>query len=102
VSYVYCCYQEICRGCRNKQEKISGGTSKTDNPSQRNPKNMLARLGSVLYWLGCGLAALLVIFFLFLVFSPSTAEVKFSPFLLAGALIVWLIGRACRYVLSGR
>jgi hypothetical protein len=66
---------------------------------------ILARFGHVLYWFGC-IAA--VITFLF-VGSASMGKQPAFPeavlqFLLGGALYaipVWLVGLACRYVLSG-
>jgi hypothetical protein len=58
---------------------------------------MLARLGDVLYWAGCQLAVLLV--------AAATVLVLnlFELLILIGlAVIVWMISRACRYVLAGR
>jgi hypothetical protein len=62
---------------------------------------MLARLGEVLYWAGCLLAALLV--------AAAIAYYNFEDIklvelliLIGLAVIVWMIGRACRYVLAGR
>jgi hypothetical protein len=66
---------------------------------------MLARLGDVLYWLGCILAGLTVAAGAFLWFAEGHAR-KDGIAVVAGflvfALILWLIGRACRYVLAGR
>jgi hypothetical protein len=58
---------------------------------------MLARLGSVLYWLGCIVAAVFI----------AEAQYRKDGYgtvigFAVGALIVWLIGRAFRYVLAGR
>jgi hypothetical protein len=67
---------------------------------------MLARLGSVLYWFGCG-AALIVLAFGGLVayeernFAWSSTPATLVVFLVLAGL-VWLAGRACRYVLAGR
>ena len=62
---------------------------------------MLARLGDVLYWVGCLLAVLLV--------AAAIAYYNFEDIklvelliLIGLAVIVWMIGRACRYVLAGR
>jgi hypothetical protein len=58
---------------------------------------MLARLGDVLYWVGCLLAVLLV--------AAATVLVLnlFELLILTGlAVIIWMISRACRYVLAGR
>jgi hypothetical protein len=62
---------------------------------------MLARLGDVLYWTGCLLAALLLVAAgaYYKVEDIKTAELIF---LIGFAVIVWLIGRACRYVLAER
>jgi hypothetical protein len=62
---------------------------------------MLARLGDVLYWTGCLLTALLLVAAgaYYKVEDIKTAELIF---LIGFAVIVWLIGRACRYVLAER
>jgi hypothetical protein len=59
---------------------------------------MAARLGDVLYWLGCvvatatgGLAAYALTF-------PGGEPSVIA--IIAGS--IWLLGRACRYVLAGR
>jgi hypothetical protein len=61
---------------------------------------MLARLGDVLYWVGCLLAVLLV--------AAAIAYYNFGDIRLAelllviGIAVIWMIARACRYVLAGR
>jgi hypothetical protein len=62
---------------------------------------MLARLGDVLYWAGCLLAVLLVAA---AIAYYNFGDIKlFELLILIGlAVIVWMIGRACRYVLAGR
>ena len=62
---------------------------------------MLARLGDVLYWAGCLLAVLLVAA---AIAYYNFEDIKlFELLILIGlAVIVWMIGRACRYVLAGR
>jgi hypothetical protein len=62
---------------------------------------MLARLGDVLYWVGCLLAALLVAA---AIAYYNFGNIKlFELLILIGlAVIVWMISRACRYVLAGR
>jgi hypothetical protein len=67
---------------------------------------ILARLGHVLYWLGC--IAAVITFLFFGAASMGKGELSFPEvvpqFLLGGALYaipVWLMGLACRYVLSG-
>ena len=65
---------------------------------------MLARLGNVLYWLGCIVAALLVIGGFALWFSEGRYRPDGYNVLIGFgvvAFVVWLIGRACRYVLAG-
>jgi hypothetical protein len=66
---------------------------------------MLARLEDVLYWTGCLVGILLVAA---AVAFYSSAAIKPAEVVLISALliglgaVVWLIGRACRYVLAGR
>ena len=61
---------------------------------------MAARLGDVLYWAGCGLAAIVFVLSLFLAFDEiGTPAVAVGTVF---ASLLWLAGRACRYVLSGR
>jgi hypothetical protein len=68
-------------------------------------ESALGRFGQVLYWAGCGFAAL---FFCFAVLGvlDATAVGK-TPSALSVLLIVasglsWVVGRACLYVLAGR
>jgi hypothetical protein len=65
---------------------------------------MLARLGNVLYWLGCILAALIIAAAIVEWFGEAqylpngwVIIFEFAVF----AFVVWGIGRMCRYVLSG-
>jgi hypothetical protein len=65
------------------------------------------RLGNVLYWTGCGLAGLIVLLGVVLYFGvdPTSAAGR-SPgliLLVAGAIafLVWLVGRAARYIMAG-
>lgn len=62
---------------------------------------MLARLGNVLYWLGCGLAAVVFITFMSEAFSGTRFQYEAAIAAVGFALVIWLIGRACRYVLNG-
>jgi hypothetical protein len=66
---------------------------------------MVARLGNVLYWIGCGVAVLLVASGIMLwVGEGYTRSDHGIPGLIGFAVMAvlcWLIGRACRYVLSG-
>jgi hypothetical protein len=59
---------------------------------------MLARLGDVLYWAGCLLASLLVAA---AIAYYNFEDIKLFELLLVIviAVIVWMIARACRYVL---
>lgn len=63
---------------------------------------MLARLGNVVYWLGCILAAATVAFWVVLVHTTNDGRDAFGVALFAIVAVgFWLIGRAFRYVLSG-
>ena len=61
-------------------------------------RNMVVRLGNVLYWAACILAALVA------AFSLVVWQYDWANLALGGAigLGVWLVGRALRYVLAGR
>jgi hypothetical protein len=61
---------------------------------------MFARLGDVLYLAGCGLGLLWML--VLATFVPrSDAPVLFGMFLLLPAMLVWIVGIACVYVLRG-
>jgi hypothetical protein len=61
---------------------------------------MITRLGNVLYWAGCVLAA--VVLALGAWVSLEGREVGYVLGAAIGlAAIIWLVGRACRYVLAG-
>jgi len=63
---------------------------------------MVARLGSILYWLGCIVAVLLLALGALVWFNRTHAGDVATVLMLAfSAAIVWLIARACRYVLAG-
>ena len=59
---------------------------------------MAARLGNVLYWLGCAVAIVLALLGVLILFghSPGMAVFLFVP-----AAVAWGLGAAARYVLSG-
>jgi hypothetical protein len=59
------------------------------------------RLGRVLYWLGCGAAGAIVVLGVLMLIGEPRMGVLFAVAVLTVALLVWLAGRACRYVLSG-
>jgi hypothetical protein len=61
---------------------------------------MVERLGHVLYWAGCVAAILTIAIGVFLSWGERhTWEVGVVTFVIA--VLFWLIGRACRYVLVG-
>jgi hypothetical protein len=59
------------------------------------------RLGRVLYWLGCGLTGAIVLLGALMLIGDARMGVPFAVTVLIVAVLVWLVGRACRYVLSG-
>ena len=66
---------------------------------------MLVRLGNVLYWIGCAIALLLAIGGVFAGLNESTSTKnawEVLAFFEAGALLAWLAGKGCRYILSGK
>lgn len=71
---------------------------------------MTARLGNVLYWLGCGIAALYAVGGIVAlsvgIFYTATEHTDWdlyilSPMLLGIGGLIWLAGRALRYILAG-
>jgi hypothetical protein len=66
---------------------------------------MAGRIGNVLYWLGCALAALTIAAGVALYVSEGQSRSDgigiFIGFLVAAA-VVWVIGRALLYVLAAR
>ena len=67
---------------------------------------MIARLGNILYWTANGLAVLLTflgaIGFVIALINHADEGMILAPMMIVLAIPVWLIGRACRYVLAGR
>jgi hypothetical protein len=67
---------------------------------------VIARLGNVLYWVANGLAALLallgVIGFVIALVNKAGDGMILMPIMIALAIPVRLVGRACLYVLAGR
>ena len=69
---------------------------------------MAARLGDILYWLGCGVSALswlwvgtnIVAMLWFGSTTPDDTLVHILVFT-GAALASWAIGRACQYILAG-
>jgi hypothetical protein len=58
--------------------------------------NVLKRLGDVLYWVGCILAASVV------VWGVHEDDPYIFALAVVGAFSIWTIGRAWRYILSGK
>jgi hypothetical protein len=61
---------------------------------------MVARLGNVLYWTGC-LVVVLILGALVYAWAAQALELFNVPVLLIIAVLIWLFGLACRYVLGG-
>ncbi|ODM80953.1 hypothetical protein [Bradyrhizobium elkanii] len=79
--------------------------AKTKQLEQRPAKT--ARLGNALYLIGCIVAAICIATgaITAIVMHNSGGDVAFAPIvggvIAALGLISWLIGRVCRYILSG-
>ncbi len=63
---------------------------------------MAARLGNVLYWIGCGIAVLSLIFAATLLVGAHRDDKLIAGLPLIAGVLAWLAGRAARYVLGGR
>jgi hypothetical protein len=64
---------------------------------------VLSRLGDILYWLACILAALIVVWGALSCLRADHAEDPYVCVLLAvAAFAIWVIGRASRYILAGK
>ena len=62
---------------------------------------MVERLGMVLYWIGCGLAVATLLFMAFVTtYGKPEGFVVVLMVLFAG--LCWGVGRACKFVLTGR
>jgi hypothetical protein len=80
-----------------------------DRVPKQHDDTMLARLGNVLYWAGCILAAVPLGYAAWVIISGGGIQIPirsddlwfFAIFAVLGA-IPWAIGWACRYVLSGQ
>jgi hypothetical protein len=62
---------------------------------------MAARLGNVLYWTATTIAVLLALLAARLYEFGGSEPLAIWGVIIVAAL-VWLIGRACRYILAGR
>lgn len=72
------------------------------NVSTKRPSSMAARLGDVLYWGFSGLAVLWLVLGVMLSMNAKPDIEFFSWFFGVPAVLSWLVGRACRYVLAAR
>jgi hypothetical protein len=63
---------------------------------------VVARLGQVLYWAACGLAALIAATGAYILMTGPENDRGASVGMMGSSVVVWLIGRACLYVLAGR
>jgi len=62
---------------------------------------MPARLGKVIYWIACGLAPIWMVGSAFSLPWPVHDWPLGISEVIAGALLIWGIGRAALYILSG-
>ncbi len=62
----------------------------------------LIHLGDVLYWTASGLAVIIVAFIVWTAVESGLTDYVFTSIILGAAALIWLFGRACRYVLAGR
>jgi len=64
---------------------------------------MAARLANAIYWAAC-IAAVLWALFVFAIGAVQTRPdwTISTPIAIVGAVVIWIIGRAIRYVLAGR
>jgi hypothetical protein len=64
---------------------------------------MLARLGNVIYWAACAVAALIAIGAVFVFINDTDKTEKWTLTAIYGGIgiFIWLAGLACRYVLRG-
>jgi hypothetical protein len=64
---------------------------------------VLSRLGDILYWLACIVAALIVVWGALSCFRADRADDPYLCALMAvAAFAIWAGGRACRYIFSGK
>lgn len=63
---------------------------------------MAERLGIVLYWTGVIITGLLVVLAAFIFNEPGRDSWILALVFAGAGVVVWLIGRACKYVLAGR
>jgi hypothetical protein len=64
---------------------------------------VLSRLGDVLYWLGSFLALVVAVWgAVFCLYGERAEDPYVCLVVAAAAFSIWVIGRACRYILSGK
>jgi hypothetical protein len=68
---------------------------------------MVERLANVIYWLGCSVAVIFVIWAALLTWASylpgsDTSNLIVVVVILISAVLIWLIGRTIRYILTGR
>lgn len=62
---------------------------------------MAARLGNVLYWLGCVVGAIFLAVLGFVAINPGEGAALWMLIYALLAVSAWLLGRAIRYILAG-
>ena len=67
---------------------------------------MAARLGKVIYWVCTAIAAVLVAFPILAMSYNWIARASLQPYVMLGffalaGIVIWLIGRAAKYILAG-
>jgi hypothetical protein len=63
----------------------------------------VTRLGDILYWIGCILAAVVVAWGAIFCFGGKhTDDPYLFSIVVVAAFSIWIIGRALRYILSGK
>lgn len=71
-----------------------------------NQDGILVRLGSVFYWLGCSLAAILVLIGLVVLIFTEDRDWQslmiYAALSLIPAFLFWIVGRTLKYILCGR
>jgi len=73
------------------------------DPDPQESIGMAARLGDVLYWASTLVACLMAVLIAYAVlFGTGQGDLMVQGLVLFVAAIIWLIGRAARYVLAGR
>jgi hypothetical protein len=60
-------------------------------------------MGHLLYWLGCGLAAVALVSGVFVLQHGHDPDSRWVVYVasIGGAVACWLLGRACKYFLAG-